>query len=283
MTKDWSNKQKRSFQTIISGLKIGGANPLALIAGPCVIESEKNLAGIAGAIKSITDKLNIPFILKASYDKANRTSVDSYRGPGLEEGLKILKSVKGMFDVPALTDVHNIQDVERVASAADIIQIPAFLSRQTDLITEVSRTGKTVNVKKGQFLSPWDMEYVIEKITKSGNDKILITERGTCFGYNNLVVDFRSLEIISNFGYPVIFDATHSVQLPGGAKGCSGGDRDFVPLLSRAAVAAGCDGLFLEVHPEPDKALCDGPNSLCLDDLEGLLIKVKDINRIVKE
>ena len=266
----------------IKDIKIGAGNPLVLIAGPCVIENKKLTLDTAWALKDLCLEIEIPFIFKSSYDKANRTSLDSYRGPGLKKGLEILKEVKEKLGLPILSDVHCRQDLREAAKVLDIIQIPAFLSRQTDLLTEVARTGKVVNIKKGQFLAPWDMAPSIKKIEASGNKNILITERGISFGYNNLVSDLRALAIIRDFGYPVIYDATHSVQLPGGGGSCSGGERRFVPGLSRAAVAFGCDGLFLEVHPDPDKALCDGPNMVSLKELKALLKQVKNIERVLK-
>jgi len=222
------------------------------------------------------------YVFKASYDKANRTGAHSYRGPGLEEGLILLKKVREEVDVPVISDVHSVGEAEIASDYLDIIQIPAFLSRQTDIIQAAARTGRIVNVKKGQFLAPMDVKYVIEKITAAGNEKIMITERGATFGYNNLVVDMRSLPIIRSFGYPVIFDATHSVQLPGGAQGASGGQREFVGTLARAAVAAGVDGVFMEVHPDPERALCDGPNSLPQDQYPDLIRLLKEIDSVVK-
>ena len=266
----------------IKDIKIGAGNPLVLIAGPCVIENKKLTLDTARVLKDLTAEVGIPFIFKSSYDKANRTSLDSYRGPGLEKGLEILKEVKEKLGLLILSDVHCRQDLKAAAKALDIIQIPAFLSRQTDLLIEVARTGKAVNIKKGQFLAPWDMVPSIKKIEASGNKNILITERGVSFGYNNLVSDLRALAIIRDFGYPVIYDATHSVQLPGGGGSCSGGERRFVSGLSRAAVAFGCDGLFLEVHPNPNKALCDGPNMVSLKELKALLRQVKDIEGALK-
>ncbi|MDO8747896.1 MAG: 3-deoxy-8-phosphooctulonate synthase [Candidatus Omnitrophota bacterium] len=266
----------------IKDIKIGAGNPLVLIAGPCVIENKKLTLDTARALKDLSSEVEIPFIFKSSYDKANRTSLDSYRGPGLKKGLEILKEVKEKLGLPILSDVHCRQDVKAAAKVLDIIQIPAFLSRQTDLLIEAAHTGKVVNIKKGQFLAPWDMAPSIKKIEASGNKNILITERGVSFGYNNLVSDLRALAIIRDFGYPVIYDATHSVQLPGGGGSCSGGERRFVPGLSRAAVAFGCDGLFLEVHPDPDKALCDGPNMVSLKELKALLKQVKNIERALK-
>jgi len=257
---------------------IGRGAPLALIAGPCVIEDYETTREIAAAIKDTTDKLEIPFIFKASYDKANRTSATSYRGPGIDDGLKVLAEIKKEFGIPILSDVHRISEISAAARVLDIIQIPAFLCRQTDVIIAVARSGKVVNIKKGQFLAPWDMVNVVEKITSAGNRNIVLTERGTMFGYNNLVVDFRGFMIMRQTGYPVIFDATHSVQLPGGAGTSSGGQRDYAPMLARAAVAAGVDGIFMEVHRDPDHALCDGPNSLKLDTIDELLSQLKSIH-----
>ncbi len=266
----------------ISSIQVGGEAPFALIAGPCVIETEEVTFEIARFLKELTTDLNIPFIFKASYDKANRTSHRSYRGPGLKEGLRILKNIRQSLNVPVISDVHCITQVEEAAQVLDVIQIPAFLCRQTDLIQAVAKTGRPINVKKGQFLAPWDIRYVIEKITACGNEQILLTERGASFGYNNLVVDFRSLVIMRQFGYPVVFDATHSVQLPGGGKGMSSGQRQFVPYLARAAMAVGVDAIFMEVHPNPDRALCDGPNCWALKDLKHLLIQLKAIEKATK-
>jgi len=266
----------------VKEVKIGGGNPLVLIAGPCVIESRENALRIAQQLKAIAARLKVPFIFKSSYDKANRTSAKSYRGPGLAKGLQILKEVKEVFGIPILSDVHCSEEVKPAAKVLDVMQIPALLSRQTDLIKAAASTGKVINIKKGQFAAPWDMAEVIKKIESAGNKNILITERGTSFGYNNLVSDFRSLVIMRKFGYPIIYDATHSVQLPGGAGEASSGESEFVPYLSRAAVAVGCDGLFLEVHENPKVALCDGSNMLSLQQLESLLKQVKEISRLVK-
>ncbi len=265
----------------IGSISIGSACPLVLIAGPCVIEAPDVTMDIAQTLKTVTSELDIPFIFKASYDKANRTSIRSYRGPGAEEGLALLKEIKTSLDIPVLSDVHQIDEIQKAAEILDVLQIPAFLCRQTDFILKVSQTGKPVNIKKGQFLAPWDMANVAEKITSTGNRNLLFTERGTMFGYNNLVVDFRGIRIMQEIGFPVIFDATHSVQLPGGAGSSSGGQREFAPILARAAVAAGADGLFLEVHKDPDKALCDGPNSLKLDELPSFLKKIKAIRSVL--
>jgi 2-dehydro-3-deoxyphosphooctonate aldolase (KDO 8-P synthase) len=266
----------------IENIRIGKGSPLVLIAGPCVIENYDSAYEIASFLKTLTTDLEIPLIFKASYDKANRTSIDAFRGPGIAEGLSILQRIKTELAVPVLSDVHRIADIKAAAHTLDIIQIPAFLCRQTDFIREVSETQKPVNIKKGQFLAPWDVRHVAEKVAATGNHQIIITERGTMFGYNNLVVDFRSFMILRSTGYPVIFDATHSVQLPGGAGESSGGQREYVPLLARAAVAAGVDGIFMEVHKEPDHALCDGPNSLRLDSLESLLSQLKAIRKALE-
>jgi 2-dehydro-3-deoxyphosphooctonate aldolase (KDO 8-P synthase) len=267
----------------IGEITVGGGNSLVLIAGPCVIEGEAFTISLATSLRGISRDLGIPLIFKASYDKANRTSISSARGPGIEEGLRILQRVKGEAGLPVLSDVHQVSEVSRAAEVLDVIQIPAFLCRQTDLIMEAARTGRPINVKKGQFLAPWDMAHVVEKIRSAGNEQILLTERGTSFGYNNLVSDMKSLPIMRALGYPVIYDATHSVQLPGGAGKTSGGNREFIPSLARAAVGAGADGVFLEVHPDPERALSDGANSLELDALSPLLKQLKAIDRIVKE
>ena len=264
-------------------ISIGTGAGLVLIAGPCVIEDYDTTLSIARFLKQLTGSLNIPFVFKASYDKANRTSLQSYRGPGIKDGLHMLADIKDVLSIPVLSDIHSIAEVASAARVLDIIQIPAFLCRQTDLILEVSRTGKPVNIKKGQFLSPWDMTQVVEKAASTGNHQILLTERGSMFGYQNLVVDFRSIRIMQQTGYPVIFDATHSVQLPGGAGNRSGGQREFAPILAQAAVAAGADGVFLEVHPDPDRALCDGPNSLSLTVLEKLLTKLLAIHAAARD
>lgn len=261
---------------------MGGDSPLALIAGPCVIEDEKGTLRIAERLMEITRLLKVPFIFKASYDKANRTSVKSYRGPGLDKGLQILSRIKKEFGIPVLTDVHCKEDINKVSIAVDIVQIPAFLCRQTDLLLAAAEKARCVNIKKGQFLSPSDMKYVIEKIESGGNENILVTERGTSFGYNQLVVDMCSLPIMRGLGYPVIFDVTHSLQLPGGLGVSSGGRLEFIPNLSRAGVACGCDGIFIEVHPEPERALSDGPNSMKLDELPELLESLIEIDNIVK-
>ena len=258
-------------------ISIGQGSQLILISGPCVIENYETTFQTASFLKELTSRLNIPFIFKASYDKANRTSINSFRGPGLTDGLKILDRIRSELDLVIISDVHRISEIADVASVLDVIQIPAFLCRQTDFIKEVAKTGKPINIKKGQFLAPWDIKNVVEKVTATGNNQILLTERGTMFGYNNLVVDFRGIKIMQDTGWPVIFDATHSIQLPGGAGTSSGGQREFASTLASAAVAAGVDGVFMEVHPDPDKALCDGPNSLKLDTLYELLSHLKAI------
>ncbi len=257
----------KTRQVEAGNIKIGGENPLILIAGPCVIEGERDTFVMAEKLKEIAHGANVPLIFKASYDKANRTSVNSYRGPGLKAGLEILSCIKEELELPVLSDVHRFEEIGPASEVLDIIQIPAFLCRQTDFLIEAARTGKAVNIKKGQFLAPEDMRFVVEKITYADNHNLLLTERGTTFGYNNLVVDMRSLVIMRELGYPVVFDATHSVQLPGGQGSASGGDRRFVEPLARAAVAAGVDAVFLEIHENPDEALCDGPNSLKLSEL----------------
>lgn len=262
-------------------VKLGGGNPLFIIAGPCVIENEDIIFTTAKKLKEISKELGFPFLFKSSYDKANRTSISSFRGPGLEKGLDILSRVKRKFDIPVISDVHSIEQIKPASEVLDILQIPAFLCRQTDLIVNASKTGKPVNIKKGQFIAPWDFKNIIDKFISTGNNNILITERGTSFGYNNLVVDFRSIPIMRSFGFPVIFDVTHSLQLPGGLGSCSGGQREFAEPLAKAAVAVGTDGLFMEVHPEPDKALCDGPNMIKLDEVYELLSKLKSINKVI--
>jgi len=267
----------------IKGVTIGGGAPLVLIAGPCVIEGEHFTLSLAKQLQEICRKLPIPLIFKASYDKANRTSISSSRGPGLVEGLKILQWVKDETGLPILSDCHSVSEVPKAAEVLDVIQIPAFLCRQTDLLVEAGRTGRPINVKKGQFLAPWDMSHVVEKITSTGNEQILLTERGSSFGYNNLVSDMKALPLMRGLGYPIIFDATHSVQLPGGAGKASGGNRELIPYLARAAVGAGVDGVFFEVHPQPDQALSDGANSLKIEALSPLLEQLMAIDRIVKE
>ena len=269
-------------EVTVGNVVFGGGRPLVLIAGPCAIEDEALTLRIAGFLKKLTDELGIGLVFKASYDKANRTSVTSFRGPGMAEGLRILARVKAEFDLPVLSDIHDLSQVEPAAEVLDILQIPAFLSRQTDLLVAAGNTGRVVNVKKGQFLAPWDMRNAVTKIESTGNRQILLTERGASFGYNNLVVDMRSLVVMRETGCPVIFDATHSVQLPGGAGTASAGQRQYVGALSRAATATGIDGLFWEVHEDPEKALCDGPNSLPLQGLRGMLEEILAIDAIVK-
>jgi 2-dehydro-3-deoxyphosphooctonate aldolase (KDO 8-P synthase) len=270
-------------QVQLNNDSVGDQAGFMLIAGPCVIENEASTLEIASYLKELTSRLDIAFVFKASYDKANRTSIKSYRGPGAHQGLEILKKVKQKLGVPILSDVHRFEEIEPASGILDIMQIPAFLCRQTDFVVEVAKKAKIVNVKKGQFLAPWDVRNIIEKIKEAGNDNILITERGASFGYNNLVFDVRALPIMRAMGYPVIFDATHSVQLPGGMGTSSGGQRDMVPFLARAAVAAGVDGIFMEVHPDPEKALCDGSNSLYLNSLEELLTTLKQIDETVRK
>lgn len=266
----------------INGIVIGGeGSPLVVIAGPCVIENEEITLSTARKLKELCSTLGMPFMFKSSYDKANRTSLSSYRGPGLERGLRTLWTVKNELGIPVVSDVHSVKDVNPAAEVLDMLQIPAFLCRQTDLILAASGTGKPVNIKKGQFLAPWDIKNIIEKFVSTGNRNLLITERGTSFGYNNLVVDFRGLPIMRSFGYPVIFDVTHSLQLPGGRGSSSGGQREFAEPLARAAVAAGADGLFMEVHPEPEKALCDGPNMIPLPDLGKMLASLKELHKVI--
>jgi len=265
----------------IGNMALGSESPLLLIAGPCVIEDYETTYGIARCLRDLATELGMPLIFKASYDKANRTAIDSYRGPGLEDGLDILGKIKASLGLKILSDVHRIGEIEPAAEVLDVLQIPAFLCRQTDLILAVAETGKPINIKKGQFLSPWDMANVLGKVESTGNRSAFITERGAMFGYNDLVVDFRGIRIMQETGVPVVFDATHSVQLPGGAGKSSGGQREYAPVLARAAVAAGADGVFLEVHTDPDNALCDGPNSLPLDGLEDLLLQLKGIRSVV--
>lgn len=266
----------------LGSIRFGNELPIVLIGGPCVIESQALCLSVGARLKQITRAASIPYIFKSSYDKANRSSVRSFRGPGLLQGLGVLKEVKRELSIPVLTDVHTPEEAERAAEIADIIQIPAFLCRQTDLLVAAGRTGCIVNVKKGQFMSPWEMGNAIGKIESTGNKRILLTERGTTFGYNNLVVDMRGMEIMKSFGYPVIYDATHSVQLPGGKGTSSGGQREFVLPLARAATALGIAGLFMEIHPNPDKALSDGPNSVVLAQMPDYLKRLKKLDRVVK-
>lgn len=261
---------------------VGGDSPLLIIAGPCVIENEDVTFHTAERLNNICGSLSLPFVFKSSFDKANRTSVNSYRGPGIDRGLRILSDVRTRFNIPVISDIHSIDEIKPAADVLDALQIPAFLCRQTDLLLAASKTGKPVNVKKGQFLAPWDVKHIIDKFLSTGNHDIFITERGTSFGYNNLVVDFRAFSIMRSFGYPVIFDVTHSLQLPGGQGSSSGGQREFAEPLARAAVAAGVDGLFFEVHPEPDKALCDGQNMIKLDDVENMLKTIHAIYKLMK-
>ena len=266
-----------SHTVCINDITIGSEHPHVIIAGPCVIEDEPMLIDTAEALKETTARLGFSFVLKSSYDKANRTSLGSYRGPGVTAGLALLSRIRHKLNVPILSDVHSIEDIALAAEILDILQIPAFLCRQTDLIVAAARTGKTVNIKKGQFLSPWEMKFAIEKVTAQGNHNVIVTERGTMFGYNNLIVDIRSLTIMRAFGYPVIFDATHSVQLPGAGPGISSGQREFVVPLASAATAAGCDGIFMEVHPDPDHAPSDGPNMVPLTEVNALLTRLQAI------
>ena len=267
----------------IGNIKISNESPLLLIAGPCVIESKTLAEEVAGNLKEITDRLSIPFIYKSSFDKANRTSLKSYRGPGIDEGLKILDGVKKSIGVPILTDIHEDSPLDEVASVVDVLQTPAFLCRQTNFILNVVAQNKPVNIKKGQFLSPWEMKNVVDKAKSTGNENILVCERGFSFGYNNLVSDMRSLVILRETGCPVIFDGTHSLQLPGGKGNSSDGQREFIPPLARAATAVGIGGIFIETHPEPEKALSDGPNSFPLKDIESLLTDLKSIDELVKK
>ena len=262
--------------------QVGIDQPLFLIAGPCVIESEQLVLETAAALKEITAALEIPFIFKSSFDKANRSSHKSFRGPGMEAGLAILEKVKTQIGVPVLTDVHEDTPLNEVAAVVDVLQTPAFLCRQTNFIQNVASQGRPVNIKKGQFLSPWDMKNVSDKALATGNKQIMVCERGASFGYNNLVSDMRSLAVMRDTGVPVVFDATHSVQLPGGQGSCSGGQREFVPVLARAAVAAGVSGIFMETHPDPARALSDGPNAWPLDQMQALLASLKQIDTIIK-
>ena len=267
----------------LCGFEAGPDQPFFLIAGTCVVESEAMALDTAGELREITDELDIPFIYKSSFDKANRSSQESFRGPGREEGLRILGEVKSQLGVPVLTDVHEDTPIVEVASVVDVLQTPAFLCRQTDFIVKVAGAGKPVNIKKGQFLSPWEMQNVVDKAKSTGNQDILICERGFSFGYNNLVSDMRSLAAMRGMGCPVVFDATHSVQLPGGQGDASGGQREYIPVLARAAVAAGISGLFMETHPDPDAALSDGPNAWPLDKMYALLETLKTIDETVKQ
>ena len=269
-------------EIVLGSLRLGGGNPLFLIAGPCVIESEAHARKIAEQVARLAADAGVPYIFKASYDKANRSSVKSFRGPGLKEGLRVLGKIKNDLKLPILTDIHEASHAEPAAQVCDVLQIPAFLSRQTDLLTAAAKTGRVVNVKKAQFLSPWDMTNVVEKISAAGNDKIIITERGASFGYQNLVVDMRSFPILQKLGYPVVFDVTHSVQLPGGQGHASGGQPEFIEPLARAGVATGVDGIFLEIHDNPAAALSDGANALPLSQLAGLLTRLKELSTLVR-
>jgi 2-dehydro-3-deoxyphosphooctonate aldolase (KDO 8-P synthase) len=266
----------------LGALRLGGGNPLFLIAGPCVIESESHARTMAERVSKIAADSGIPYIFKASYDKANRSSIKAFRGPGLSEGLRILGKIKAELKLPILTDIHEASQAAPAAEVADILQIPAFLARQTDLLLAAAKTGRIVNIKKAQFLSPWDMGNVAEKVASSGNSNIILTERGASFGYNNLVVDMRSFPVLQKFGYPVVYDVTHSVQLPGGLGNASGGQPEFIETLARAGVAAGVDGLFLETHDNPAAALSDGPNALPLAQLPQLLSRVQELSSVVR-
>ena len=266
----------------LGSLRLGGSSSLFLVAGPCVIESEAHALKMAESIAKIATEVGVPYIFKASYDKANRSSVSSFRGPGLTEGLRTLGKIKSELKLPILTDIHEPSHAAPAAEVADILQIPAFLARQTDLLVAAGETGRTVNIKKPQFVSPWDMKNAVEKVESTGNQQIMLTERGASFGYQNLVVDFRSFPILKKYGYPVVFDVTHSVQLPGGQGHASGGQPEFIEPLARAGVAAGVDGIFLETHDNPPKALSDGANALPLDQLSGLLSRLKEISGLVQ-
>jgi len=267
----------------VGEIRIGKGNPLVLIAGPCVIENEEIIFTTAIKLKEICDQLRLSFIFKSSYDKANRTSLSSFRGPGMEKGLRILNDIKKRLSIPVISDVHSVEEVKAASQVLDVLQVPAFLCRQTDLILSCSRTGKPVNIKKGQFLSPWDVKNVIEKFISTGNHHLMITDRGTSFGYNNLVVDFRGFPVIRSFGYPMLFDVTHSLQLPGGEGSQTGGQREFAAPLARAATATGVDGLFIEVHPNPTRALSDSATMLPLDEMETLLNQVKAVYETVRK
>jgi 2-dehydro-3-deoxyphosphooctonate aldolase (KDO 8-P synthase) len=266
----------------VGRLRLGSGHPLFVIAGPCVIENERHALMMAERLTTMTHDLRIPYIFKASFDKANRTALDSYRGPGLELGLQILERVKKEFGIPVLTDVHEVAQVKPVAEVCDVIQIPAFLCRQTDLLLEAGRSGAVVNIKKGQFLSPWDIRHALEKVKRTRNHRILVTERGSTFGYNNLVVDIRGLAVMKGFGFPVILDVTHALQLPGGEGRRSGGQPQFISTLARAGVAAGVDGLFMEVHNRPEQALSDGANALPLQRFRPLMMNLRDLGRFVR-
>jgi 2-dehydro-3-deoxyphosphooctonate aldolase (KDO 8-P synthase) len=273
----------RTREIAVGALRLGGGNPLFLIAGPCVIESEAHARKMAEQVALTAADAGVPYIFKASYDKANRSSVKGFRGPGVKEGLRILSKIKAELKLPILTDIHDVSQAAEAAQVCDVLQVPAFLSRQTDLLVAAAKTGRVVNVKKGQFLSPWDMSNVVEKIATAGNTNIVVTERGASFGYQNLVVDVRSFPILQKLGYPVVFDVTHSVQLPGGQGHASGGQPEFIEPLARAAVAAGVDGIFLETHDNPPAALSDGANALPLPQLAGLLSRLKELSSLVRE
>lgn len=277
------NKLEKTREIQVKDFKIGGKQRFTLIAGPCAIENEEMSLMVAKKIKEICDKLGINYVFKSSFDKANRSSIHSYRGVGMEEGLRILKKVKTEVGIPVITDIHEPWQCEKVAEVVDMLQIPAFLCRQTDLIVAAGKTGLPVNVKKGQFLAPWDMKNVVTKMDEIGNKNLLLTERGNVFGYNNFIVDMRGLLEMRKLGVPVVFDATHSVQIPGGLSSCSGGNREYVFPLMKAALAIGVDAIFAEVHPDPDKAPCDGPNMLYLDDLEEVLKIAVKLDDIAKE
>jgi 2-dehydro-3-deoxyphosphooctonate aldolase (KDO 8-P synthase) len=266
----------------ICNINIGGGNPLAFIAGPCVIENKEATLAIARELRKISEDQNISLIFKSSYDKANRTSVKSFRGPGIKEGLEILGEVKKETGLPVISDVHTVEEAKRAGTVLDVLQIPAFLCRQTDIIAAAAETGRPVNIKKGQFLAPHDAKNILDKAASSGNKDIMITERGVSFGYNNLIVDMRSIPVLKSYGYPVIYDATHSVQLPGGKGVSSGGQREFIEPLSRAAVSVGCDAIFMEVHNDPDSAPCDGPNMLRLEDFTSLARRLIQLNHLVR-
>jgi 2-dehydro-3-deoxyphosphooctonate aldolase (KDO 8-P synthase) len=272
-----------THEVSLGTLRLGGGNPLFLIAGPCVIESESHARTIAERVKKIVTDVGVPYIFKASYDKANRSSIQSFRGPGLTEGLRILAKIKKELSVPILTDIHEVSQAAATAEVADILQIPAFLARQTDLLLAAAKTGRIINIKKGQFLSPWDMRNVVEKVASCGNHNIILTERGASFGYNNLVVDMRTFPILMKFGYPVVYDVTHSVQLPGEQGNASGGQPEFIEPLARAGVAAGVDGIFLETHDNPQAALSDGANALPLAQLPELLVRLKALSGLVRQ
>ncbi|MGD0945846.1 MAG: 3-deoxy-8-phosphooctulonate synthase [Candidatus Binatia bacterium] len=270
-------------EVTVGPLRIGGGRPFVFIGGPCVIESREHALRHAAALRAITERAGVPFVYKSSFDKANRTSLQSYRGPGVHAGLEILAAVKREIGVPVLTDVHEREQIQATAEVVDVLQTPAFLCRQTDFLLHVAQAGKPVNVKKGQFLAPWDVGPVLQKLASTGNHQLMVTERGASFGYNNLVADMRSLAVMAQFGYPVVYDAGHSVQLPGGQGTSSGGQRQFIRALARAAVAVGVDGVFLEVHENPEQALSDGPNSYRLDELEQVLRELKRIDALVKK